>query len=104
MVTVRGLDPLLTLPVKPANRKPLLGVAVTVTTEPALYQHPKGQLGVTVPPEVAVVVSWYCIGVKLAVSVIALFMVATRGFDPLLTLPVKPLRSEERRVGKERIS
>jgi hypothetical protein len=47
MVTVSGLDPLFTLPVKPLNTYPLAGVAVTVTTVPLLYQPLAGEM---VPP------------------------------------------------------
>jgi hypothetical protein len=51
MVTVREVElgPLLTLPVKPLNWYPLAGVAVIVTCDPALYQHPEAQFGVTPP-------------------------------------------------------
>jgi hypothetical protein len=96
MVTVRGLDALFTLPVKPLNWKPLAGVAVIVTWDPLLYEHPPGQDGVTVPPPdgLTIVVSGYDVpvGAKVAVRVIELFIATVSGFDALFTLPLNPVK------------
>ena len=65
IVTVVAADvELATGPVQPLNANPEFGVAETFCTDPAAKKLPLA--GVTVPPDPATVVSWYCVS-KFAV-------------------------------------
>jgi hypothetical protein len=68
-----------------------LGVAVTVTCVPVLYRHPPEHAGLIVPPPdgLTLVISWYCMGAKLAVTVIGPLIVIPKGFETPVALPLK---------------